>query len=84
MLLLANFALLCPGNRNNSPYFHLYGSGSVCNQRKLPARRGDAGYRCGRAHCAQDELSTDQNFMRELTPAVLAKTLCTIQWKYFF
>lgn len=73
--------LFCtPGYRHNPPNFHLCGSRSVCNQRKLPTRGADAGCRCSRAHCSQDELSTVQDIMRELTPpttsALLAWTLC--------
>lgn len=84
--------LFCtPGYRHNPPHFHLYGSRSVCNQRKLPTRGGDAGCRCSRAHCAQDELSTDQDLLRgrtpPTTPSLLAWTLCkyleqTLLWVF--
>lgn len=84
--------LFCtPGYRHSPPHFHLCGSRSVCNQRKLPTRGGDAGCRCSRAHCAQDELSTDQDIMRGLTPpttpALLAWMLCkyleqTLLWVF--
>lgn len=84
--------LFCtPGYRHSPPHFHLCGSHSVCNQRKLPTRGGDAGCRCSRAHCAQDELSTDQDLLRGLTPpttpALLAWTLCkyleqTLLWVF--
>lgn len=64
--LLANPTCLFLGNRNNPPHFHLCGSGCVCNQRKLQTGGGHAGYRCSRAHCAQDELTKDQNILSRL------------------
>lgn len=86
-------SLFCiPGYRHSPPHFHLCGSRSVCNQRKLPTRGGDAGCRCSWAHCAQDELSTDPDIMRGLTPpttpALLAWTLCkypeqSLLWLFF-
>ena len=85
-------SLFCtPGYRHSPPHFHLCGSHSVCNQRELPTRGGDAGCRCSWAHCAKDELSTHQDIMRGLTPpitpALLARTLCkypeqTLQWLF--
>lgn len=73
--------LFCtPGYRHSTPHFHLCGSRSICNQRKLPTRGGDAGFRCSWAHCAQDELSTNQDLLRgrtpPTTPALLTWTLC--------
>lgn len=59
---------LHPGYRHSPPHLHLRGSSSVPHQRELPATGGDAGCRSSQPHWDQNELSTEQNIMRGLTP----------------